>query len=51
VGTVGCYKGYNATKGTESVGKSANEAVVVASMLIFLLDLVAVQVTDLLGFN
>ncbi len=51
VGAVGCYKGYKATKGTESVGKSANEAVVLASMLIFLIDLIAVQVTDLLGYN
>src|SRR4051812_5564096 len=27
IGLVGCYKGYNAGRGTESVGKAANEAV------------------------
>ncbi len=51
VGLVGCYKGYYSSKGTEGVGKSANSAVVVSSFFVFLLDLIAVQVTDLLGFN
>lgn len=51
VGIVGCYKGYFSSKGTEGVGRSANSAVVVSSMLIFLVDLIAVQITDLLGFN
>ncbi len=51
IGIVGCYKGYNSKKGTEGVGHSANSAVVVASLLIFVLDLIAVQVTDLLGLN
>lgn len=51
VGLVGCYKGYYSSKGTEGVGRSANSAVVVSSMLIFLIDLIAVQVTDLLGLN
>lgn len=51
VGLVGCYKGYYSSKGTEGVGKSANSAVVVSSFMVFLLDLIAVQVTDLLGFN
>jgi phospholipid/cholesterol/gamma-HCH transport system permease protein len=51
VGLVGCYKGYYSSKGTEGVGKSANSAVVVSSFMIFLLDLIAVQITDLLGFN
>jgi len=49
VGVIGCYKGYNSNKGTEGVGRSANSAVVISSILIFLLDLIAVQVTDLLG--
>ena len=30
IGFVGCYKGYNAGRGTESVGKAANSAVVLA---------------------
>jgi phospholipid/cholesterol/gamma-HCH transport system permease protein len=51
VGLVGCYKGFYSSKGTEGVGKSANSAVVISSFLIFLIDLVAVQITDLLGFN
>jgi phospholipid/cholesterol/gamma-HCH transport system permease protein len=51
IGLIGCFKGYNSSKGTEGVGRSANSAVVVASLLIFVLDLVAVQVTDMLGLN
>jgi phospholipid/cholesterol/gamma-HCH transport system permease protein len=51
VGIIGCYKGYNSSKGTEGVGRSANSAVVVSSILIFVIDLLAVQVTDVLGFN
>jgi phospholipid/cholesterol/gamma-HCH transport system permease protein len=51
VGIIGCYKGYNSSKGTEGVGRSANSAVVVASVFIFIIDLLAVQVTDVLGFN
>lgn len=51
VGIIGCYKGYNSNKGTEGVGSSANAAVVVSSVMIFILDLLAVQISDLLGFN
>lgn len=51
VGIIGCYKGYNSSKGTEGVGRSANSAVVVSSVVIFILDLLAVQITDLLGYN
>lgn len=48
IGIIGCYKGYNSTKGTEGVGRSANSAVVISSLLVFILDLLAVQITDLL---
>lgn len=51
IGIIGCYKGYNSSKGTEGVGQSANSAVVVSSLLIFILDLIAVQITDALGLN
>ncbi len=51
VGLVGCYKGFTSSKGTEGVGRSANSAVVVSSVLIFILDLLAVQITDMLGLN
>ncbi len=48
IGMVGCYKGYNAGRGTESVGIAANSAVVMASLLVIVVDLIAVQVTDLI---
>ena len=47
IGLIGCYKGYNSKKGTEGVGQSANSAVVVSSLVVFILDLIAVQITDL----
>ena len=37
------------TKGTEGVGRAANSAVVIASVLIFVIDLIAVQITEFLG--
>lgn len=51
VGAIGCFKGYNSKKGTEGVGRSANSAVVISSIMIFVIDLLAVQVTDVLGLN
>lgn len=51
IGLIGCFKGYNSSKGTEGVGQSANSAVVLSSLVIFIIDLVAVQITDLLGYN
>jgi phospholipid/cholesterol/gamma-HCH transport system permease protein len=48
IGLVGCYKGYNAGRGTESVGKAANSAVVTASLLVIVVDVIAVQITDML---
>jgi phospholipid/cholesterol/gamma-HCH transport system permease protein len=48
IGIIGCYKGYNARRGTESVGIAANSAVVAASLAVFVVDLVAAQITDLL---
>lgn len=51
VGIIGCYKGYNSSKGTEGVGRSANSAVVVSSITIFIIDLLAVQIVEVLGLN
>ena len=51
VGIVGCYKGFNSSKGTQGVGISANSAVVLSSVLIFIIDLLAVQITEVLGLN
>jgi phospholipid/cholesterol/gamma-HCH transport system permease protein len=48
IGVVGCYKGYNAGRGTESVGVAANSAVVLASLLVIIVDMIAVQITDML---
>lgn len=47
IALVGCYKGYTTSKGTVGVGMSANQAVVVASLTVFLVDLIAVQITQL----
>ncbi|MEO7313919.1 MAG: ABC transporter permease [Ginsengibacter sp.] len=51
IGIIGCFKGYDTKKGTEGVGRSANSAVVVSSIVVFILDLLAVQVTDLFSFD
>ena len=47
IGLIGCYKGFTAANGTESVGRAANSAVVAASLTIFIIDMLAVQITDL----
>ena len=48
IGLVGCYKGYTTTGGTQGVGRSANSAVVISSVVIFIIDLIAVQISDLI---
>lgn len=47
IGLVGCYKGYNSKKGTAGVGKASNSAVVYTSMLLFIIDFIAVFVSDI----
>jgi phospholipid/cholesterol/gamma-HCH transport system permease protein len=47
IGIIGCYNGYFSNKGTEGVGKSANIAVVYASLVVFVMDMIAVQITSL----
>ena len=47
IGLVGCFKGYNCKKGTVGVGVAANSAVVFSSMLLFIIDFIAVFVTDI----
>jgi len=47
IGIVGCYKGYYCEKGTVGVGIAANSAVVYTSMLLFIIDFIAVFVTDI----
>lgn len=46
IGIVGSYKGYNATQGTRGVGKAANQAVVLAMFLVFLEEIIIVQVSN-----
>jgi phospholipid/cholesterol/gamma-HCH transport system permease protein len=46
IGIVGAYKGFNATQGTRGVGKAANQAVVLSMFLIFLEELIIVQVAN-----
>jgi phospholipid/cholesterol/gamma-HCH transport system permease protein len=46
IGIVGCYQGYNASKGTEGVGKAANSAVVISMFLIFIEEVIIVQISN-----
>lgn len=46
IGIVGSYKGFNATQGTRGVGKAANQAVVMAMFLIFVEEMLIVQVSN-----
>lgn len=48
IGLVGCFKGYNSSKGTEGVGKASNSAVVFTSLLLFVIDFIAVFVSDII---
>lgn len=48
IGIVSCYKGYYSNKGTEGVGSAANSAVVFGSLMIFIIDMIAVQLTSLM---
>jgi phospholipid/cholesterol/gamma-HCH transport system permease protein len=47
IGMVSCYAGYHSEKGTTGVGKSANTAVVVSMIFIFVVDLIGLQVLNL----
>lgn len=50
IGMVGCYKGYHAKNGTEGVGRAANSAVVLSMFLIFMEEILIVQVTNYIRF-
>ena len=47
IGLVGCFKGYYFEKGSVGVWLAANSAVVFSSMLLFIIDFIAVFVTDI----
>lgn len=44
IGIVGCYYGYHSSNGTEGVGKAANWSVVMSMFLIFMEELLIVQI-------
>ncbi len=46
IGIIGCYKGYTATQGTQGVGKAANSAVVLAMFIVFVEEILIVQITS-----
>lgn len=48
IGLVGCFKGFYSSKGTEGVGKASNSAVVFTSLLLFIIDFIAVFVSDII---
>ena len=47
IGLVGCFKGYYCKKGTVGVGEASNSAVVYTSMLLFIIDFIAVFISDI----
>ena len=46
IGITGCFRGYNAQQGTVGVGRAANAAVVVSMFLIFIEEMVIVQIVN-----
>lgn len=47
IGMVGCYQGYNSSKGTEGVGIAANASVVTSMFLVFIEELLALQIVNM----
>lgn len=48
IGLLSCYKGYTTNKGAEGVGLATNTAVILSSLSIFIIDLIAVQITQII---
>jgi phospholipid/cholesterol/gamma-HCH transport system permease protein len=46
IGIVSCYQGYHASRGTEGVGKAANASVVISMFLIFVEEILIVQISN-----
>jgi phospholipid/cholesterol/gamma-HCH transport system permease protein len=51
IGAIGCYKGFITRNGTQGVGVSANSAVVLSTFVVFLIDLVAAQLSDIFSIT
>ncbi|WP_226390280.1 MlaE family ABC transporter permease [Penaeicola halotolerans] len=50
IGMVSCYKGYHSSRGTEGVGKAANSAVVASMFLIFILEILILQIVNAIRY-
>jgi phospholipid/cholesterol/gamma-HCH transport system permease protein len=48
IGIVGAFNGYTSNSGTEGVGRAANASVVISSFIVFIVDLLAAQISDIL---
>lgn len=46
IGFAGCFMGYNATHGTVGVGRAANSAVVISMFLVFIEEMLIVQIIN-----
>jgi phospholipid/cholesterol/gamma-HCH transport system permease protein len=46
IGLISCYKGFNATSGTQGVGRAANASVVLSMFAIFIEEVVIVQIIN-----
>jgi len=51
IGIIGCFKGYTTKNGTKGVGRAANSAVVVATFVVFIIDLMAAQIADIFSIT
>lgn len=47
IGLVGSFKGYNCKNGTVGVGQASNSAVVYTSLILFIIDFIAVFIADI----
>jgi len=50
IGIIGAYQGYYTRNGTQGVGRAANTAVVISIFVVFIIDLLAAQIADILHF-
>jgi len=46
IGIVSCFQGYNTTQGTQGVGRAANASVVLSMFLIFIEEIIVVQIIN-----
>jgi len=46
IGLIGCYTGFNAEKGTQGVGRSANTSVIISMIFVIIIDMVTAQISS-----